>query len=245
MQKKIALVTGGSRGIGEAIVRKLITQDYFVYFTYSASHAAAENLVTELNTNEHVVEKIKVTFPDEEEQRKAIDYIAKQSGHLDLLVNNAGIIKDALMPRMDFNEWDEVIDINLKSVFRLSKLALDLMFSTKQGCIVNMTSVSGIRGAVGQCNYAAAKGGIIALTKSMARELSPFNIRVNAVAPGFIESDMTKNIAGVEKKKVLQTCLLKRFGKPNEIANVVAFLASDSASYIQGQVIVVDGGVIL
>ncbi|MES2203617.1 MAG: 3-oxoacyl-ACP reductase family protein [Pseudomonadota bacterium] len=245
MNKKIALITGGSRGIGEAMVKQFSEENYFVYFTYTSNQAAAIALENNLNTHERCVQAVKVSFDQEHEMRAVFQLINNEAGQLDALVNNAGIILDQLIARMTLSEWDQVISTNLRSVFFMSQLAGELMMPQRTGCIINMTSISGIRGAIGQCNYAAAKGGIISLSKSMARELSPFNIRVNAIAPGFIETDMTKSLSIIDKKRALQTCLLKRFGKPEEIANVATFLASDKASYIQGQVIVVDGGVLL
>ena len=245
MGKQIALVTGGSRGIGSAIVQKLVLDGYFVYFTYNQNVEKAKAQEEELNKFEKQVRAIKVTFCVAEEYENLFEIIKNESGRLDFLVNNAGIINDMLFAKMKPCDWESVININLNSVFSITRVCLDLMLPLKKASIVNITSVSGIRGAVGQCNYSAAKAGIIAFTKSLARELSNFGVRVNAVAPGFIETDMTNAISGVDKKRVLQTCLLKRFGTPSEIANVVSFLGSDNASYIQGQVIVVDGGVLL
>lgn len=245
MNERVALVTGGSRGIGRAVVEKLVADEYFVYFTYHKNVEKAEEIMAELNHTIDRVKAVKVSFESFEEQKNLFKIISQEKNRLDLLINNASIINDTLFARMKMEDWQSVINTNLNSVFSITKLALDLMLPLPKACIVNMTSVSGFKGAVGQCNYSASKAGIIALTKSLSRELSSFNIRVNAVAPGYIETDMTKNISGVDKRRILQTCLLKRFGKPSEIADVVSFLSSDSSSYIQGQVIVVDGGVLL
>ncbi len=245
MSKKVALVTGGNRGIGESIVKRFTREGYFVYFTYNNNAIKALQLQDELNTNTECAKAIKVSATNKDEYAVLLEIIRAEKKQLDLLVNNAGMTKDVLFARMTDQDWHEVMDTNLNFVFYMTKLALEFMLPQSSGCVINLTSVSGIKGAAGQCNYSASKAGIITLTKSLARELSSFNIRVNAIAPGFIETDMTKNISGADKRKILQSCLLKRFGKPEEIANVAAFLASDQASYIQGQVITVDGGVLL
>ncbi len=245
MNQPIALVTGGSRGLGASFVKKLTDDGYFVYFTYSENKTAAEELENSQNQKVKRTQAIKVNFNDHKSIKQLYTIIENSYSRLDLLVNNAGITKDMLMAKMDLCDWDDVIDTNLRSVFLITKPALNFMMPQKKGCIINITSVSGLRGAIGQCNYSASKGGIIGLTKSMAREFSQFNIRVNGIAPGFIETDMTKNISNIDRKKIYQSCLLKRFGKPHEVAEVVAFLASEKASYIQGQIIIVDGGVML
>ena len=245
MDQRTALVTGGSRGIGESIVQRLVSDGYFVYFTYNRSHDKAKLAESKLNEFGDKVKAIKLSLSNRDDQENLFDNIRSGHGKIDLLINNAGIVKDVLYAKMREEDWEELLDINLHSIFRLTKPALDLMMPLNKGCIINMSSVSAIRGAVGQCNYSAAKAAIIAFTKSLAREVSNFNIRVNAIAPGYIDTDMTRSITGTEKRKVLQTCLLRRFGTGEEIANVVSFLSSDQASYIQGQVLVVDGGVLL
>jgi len=237
---KVALITGGSRGIGEAIVRRFVEYGAFVAFTYvsagSAEKAAA--LVTELG------ERAKAYQSDAGNYTQAaalIQQVVKDFGKLDIVVNNAGITRDTLMLRMTEEQWDQVIETNLKSVFNMTKHALKPMIRTG-GSIINMSSVVGVFGQQGQANYAASKAGIIGFSKSIAKEYGSRNIRCNAVAPGFISTEMTAALDDKTRESYLASIPLKRLGSGDDVANTCAFLASDMGAYISGQVISVCGG---
>ena len=242
LQGKVALVTGGGRGIGKAIVYALADAGATVAFTYRSSGAAAEAIVKDLTATGHIVAAYQSDATSMLEAARLVDSIVKEFGRLDILVNNAGITKDGLLMRMSEDDWDRVISNNLKSVFNFTKAACRQMMSQRAGKIINIASVVGLTGNAGQSNYAASKAGIIGFTKSVAKELGSRNIQANAVAPGFVETDMTAALSDDQKKALAELIPLKRTAKSEEIAVVVRFLASPEADYITGQVIAVDGG---
>lgn len=234
----VILVTGGSRGIGRAIVETLAKAGAKVAFTYRGSTAAAEAIVTAYPEK---VRAYQADVTDGAQAEHIVQEIVKTWGRLDGLVNNAGITQDNLLLRLTEAQWDAVITTNLKGPFLYTKAALKPMLRQRKGSIVNLSSVVGLSGNPGQANYAAAKAGLLAFTKSLAKEVGSRNIRVNAIAPGFIQTDMTANLpAEAWKERVA----LGRLGQPEEVAAVCAFLLSDAASYITSQVIVVDGGLL-
>ena len=241
LEGKVALVTGGSRGIGEAIVRKFAEHGADVAFTYLSSTERAKNIesaLKDLGSNAKAYRSDASSFSQAEELIKSVleDY-----GKIDILVNNAGITRDTLMLRMDEEQWDQVIETNLKSVFNLTKHALRSMLKNRGGSIINMSSVVGVFGNAGQANYAASKAGIFGFTKSIAKEVGSRNIRCNAVAPGFIETDMTDELDEKTKAAFLAGIPLKRLGQGAEVADVCLFLASDMSSYVSGQTVSVCG----
>lgn len=244
LQNKVALITGASRGIGRAIALRFAEEGANVAFTYLSSVEKGEALVAEL---EQFGIKAKGYRSDASDFQAADDLAAQvvaDFGSLDVLVNNAGITKDGLLMRMSEEQWDTVININLKSVFNLTKAATKTMMRAKSGSIINLTSVVGIRGNAGQANYAASKAGIIGFTKSVALELGSRNIRSNAVAPGFIETEMTDAIDAKAVEEWKGSIPMKRGGKPEEVADCCVFLASDLSKYVTGQVLQVDGGML-
>jgi 3-oxoacyl-[acyl-carrier protein] reductase len=234
---KIVLVTGGSRGIGRAVVEEFRRKNATVYFTFHRHEEAAAG--TEEKTGAH---KLLCPQADGEAVEKAVDSIVKAEGRIDILVNNAGITSDQYLMMMPFEEWNRVMDTNLNGAFRFVKASVRPMMTAQKGVIVNIASVSGLVGIGGQTNYAASKGALLAFTRSLAAELGPRGIRVNAVVPGFIETDMTAKMPRQIKQQNLSRILVKRFGTPAEVASAVAFLSSDESSYITGQALVVDGG---
>lgn len=239
---KVALVTGGSRGIGEGIVRKLVEHGATVAFTYRSSSEAADNIVSELTAGGATVKAYKSDAASFEDTAELVKNVLADFGQVDVLVNNAGITKDNLLLRMTEEQWDGVIEVNLKSIFNLTKNLLRAMLKKRSGSIINITSIVGITGNAGQSNYAASKAGIIGFTKSIAKEVGSRSIRCNAIAPGFIQTDMTDVLNEDLKKAMLSNIALKRLGQTEEIANAVLFLASDLSSYVTGQTITVDGG---
>ncbi len=239
---KIVLVTGGSRGIGKAIVFKCAHEGAKVYFTYLGSQTKAEEIIRELQSKGIQVGAFQADASDFQRAQEVVEEIVKSEQRLDVLINNAGITKDNLLLRLTEEQWDFVIDNNLKSAFNYCKAAIKPMLKQRNGIIINMGSVVGVSGNAGQANYAASKAGLIGLSKSIAKELGSRNIRCNVVAPGFIQTEMTENLPEQELQKWLSDIPLNRPGQVDDIANICVFLASDKASYITGQVIQVDGG---
>lgn len=240
LQGKVAIVTGGSRGIGRAIVLELVKNSAKVVFTYLKSADAAAQLVEEIKKMKGEARTLKSDSKLFDEAKKVVSETVNAYGTVDILVNNAGIIKDKALMMMEPAEWQEVIDTNLTGYFNMAKACIVTMMKQKSGNIVNISSVAGVVGIPRQVNYASAKAGIIGLTKSLAKEVASYNIRVNAVAPGYIETDMTKDLK--QKDSLLKLIPSGRFGKPEEVAKAVSFLASDKSGYITGQVVKVDGG---
>jgi len=241
---KVALVTGGSRGIGAAIVKKFAEQGAHVAFTYRSSTERAEALANEA---EALSEGIKVIgyqsdAADFDQAAQLIKDIVKEFGQIDALVNNAGITRDNLLLRMNEQQWDDVMNTNLKSVFNLCKHVARPMLKARKGSIINITSIVGVNGNPGQANYAASKAGMIGFTKSLAYEMGSRNIRCNAIAPGFIATEMTDELSEELKDQMIKNTALQRLGQAEEIANVCLFLASDLSSYITGDTLMVTGG---
>jgi 3-oxoacyl-[acyl-carrier protein] reductase len=245
LEGKVALVTGGARGIGKAIVEDLASAGANVAFTYRSSAAPAEELAARLASDGRKVVAYQNDASVTAEVQSLVERIIKEFGRFDILVNNAGITKDGLLMRMSEQDWDVVIANNLKSVYNFTKAACRPMMSQKAGKIINITSVVGMSGNAGQANYAASKAGIIGFTKSIAKELGSRNIQVNAVAPGYVETDMTGKLNDDQRKALADMIPLKRTAQPHEIAALVRFLASSDADYITGQVICVDGGMMM
>ena len=242
LEGKIALVTGAGRGIGRAVALKLAGQGAVVVVNYNGSKERAEEVVKTILENGGTASAYQCSVSDFEACEKMIKDVIAQYGRLDILVNNAGITRDGLIMKMKEEDFDAVIETNLKGTFNTIRHTTRWMLKQKGGKIINISSVSGILGNAGQANYAASKAGVIGLTKTMARELASRGITVNAVAPGFVETDMTEVLPEAVKETSCKQIPLGRFGKPEEIANAVAFLASEEADYITGQVISVDGG---
>lgn len=242
LEGKVALVTGAGRGIGREIARKLAQYGAVVIVNYNGSKEKADAVVAEIVSRGGTAESIQCNVADSDACKQMIDEMLQKYGHIDILVNNAGITKDNLVMKMTEEDFDDVIDTNLKGTFHTIKHMYRPFLKQRAGRIINLTSVTGLLGNAGQANYAASKAGVIGLTKSMARELASRNITVNAVAPGYIDTEMTQAMPEAAKQAVLERIPLGRAGQPEEIAEMVAFLASDKAAYITGQVISVDGG---
>ena len=242
---KVALVTGASRGIGQAVAVELAKAGADVIVNYIGNEAVAQETVEKVEALGRKALKIKADVGNADEVQAMVDEAHAAFGHIDVLVNNAGITRDGLLIRMKDSDWDDVLNINLKGVYLVSKAVAKLMVKQRSGRIINMTSVSGVTGNVGQANYAAAKAGVIGLTKTCAKELAARGITVNAVAPGFIETAMTDVLPEKIKEGIAATVPLGRMGQPEEIAGVVTFLASDFARYITGQVLNVDVGMVM
>lgn len=242
---RIALVTGGSRGIGRGIALELARQGATVLVNYNSSPDAANQVVSEIEKMGGSAKAVKANVANLEEASELIKFATETYGKIDILVNNAGITRDNVIMMMKEEDWDTVLDTNLKSCWNCSKAAARAMMKKRSGRIINITSVSGIAGQGGQTNYSASKAGMIGLTKSLAKELAARNITVNAVAPGFIDTDMTAALGDEMLKKVDEAIPLGRRGSTQEVAYAVAFLASDQAAYITGQVLSVDGGLVM
>jgi 3-oxoacyl-[acyl-carrier protein] reductase len=241
LQNKTALVTGGTRGIGYAIVERFAGQGCNVAFTYLNAETRAREVEAALSTGGVKVKGFRSDAGSYAESEKLVDEVLKEFGTIDILVNNAGITRDNLVLRMSEEQWNEVINANLKSVFNLTKHVSKSMLRNKQGSIINLTSIVGMRGQAGQANYAASKAGIIGFTKSVADEFGSRSIRCNAIAPGFIETDMTGVLSEETKKNILASVPMKRMGRASEVADVALFLAGDMSTYVSGQVISVCG----
>lgn len=238
MSERLALVTGGSRGIGKACALQLAKEGYDVVINYAGNEEAANKTVSELKELGVEAEAYKFDISDNVATTEAINKIIEKYGRIDVLVNNAGITRDGLFMRMNKDNWDAVINTNLTGAYNVTQPVIKVMMKQRSGAIVNMASIVGVYGNAGQANYAAAKAGLIGFTKSLAKELASRNIRVNAVAPGFIQTDMTKDL---DSEKIAEHIPLKRLGTADDIAQAVKFLATGS-TYITGQVLQVDGG---
>lgn len=243
LEGKIAIITGAARGIGEAIALKLASQGAHIAFSFLSSDEKARTLEQKLTTLGIKAKGYKSNAASFEDCGELVNTVLKEYGTVDVCINNAGISKDSLLLRLTPEQWDEVMSTNLKSVFNMTKHVIRPMLKAKKGSIINMSSIIGIRGNAGQSSYAASKAGIIGFTKSVAHELGSRNIRCNAIAPGFIETDMTHYLKDEEgTKSFLAKIPLGRFGSADEIADTALFLASDMSSYITGQVISICGG---
>jgi len=242
LENKIAVITGAARGIGRAIAFALAAEGAVVIVNYNGSAAKAAEVVKEITQAGGKAESFACNVADGAAVEGLFTEVLKKYGRIDILVNNAGITKDGLLMRMTEDDFTQVIDINLKGTFHCTKAAVKVMLKQRAGRIINISSVSGVIGNAGQANYSASKAGVIGLTKSVAREVASRGITVNAVAPGFIETEMTEVLPENVKTAVTAQIPLKHFGKPEDIAAAVAFLASDRGGYITGQVICVDGG---
>ena len=239
---KVALVTGAGRGIGRQIALTLAAQNAFVIVNYNGSKDKAEETVSEIKAAGGDAVSYKCNVSDFEECQQMITAIIKEYKHIDILVNNAGITRDGLIMKMSEDDYDAVLDTNLKGTFNTIRHMSRYFLKQKSGRIINISTVSGILGNAGQANYSASKAGVIGLTKAVARELASRGITVNAVAPGFVDTDMTDALSDSAKENLISQIPLGRTGKPQDIANAVLFLASDAAGYITGQVLSVDGG---
>lgn len=238
LKDKVAIVTGGSRGIGEAIVRRFVAEGAQVAFTYQSSSGRADALVQELGGKAKAYPSNAASYDD---AAALIQAVLLDFGKIDILVNNAGITRDTLLMRMSEEQWDSVINTNLKSVFNLTKHVMRPMMKARGGSIINISSVVGVMGNPGQANYVASKAGVIGFTKTVAKEVGSRGIRCNAVAPGFIETDMTHKLDEKTQEAYLANIPMKRLGGADEVANVCVFLASDLSSYVSGQTVNVCG----
>lgn len=242
LKDKIAVVTGASRGIGREIAKTLAAKGAVVIVNYNGSAAKAEEVVKEITEAGGRAEAVQCNVSDFQAAGELMDYVVRQYGRLDILVNNAGITRDNLLMKMSEEDFDAVINTNLKGAFNCIKNISRQMLKQKGGRIINISSVSGVMGNAGQANYSASKAGVIGLTKAVARELATRGVTCNAVAPGFIETEMTEVLSDSVKEAVTGQIPMKKFGQTSDVANLAAFLASDEAGYITGQVICVDGG---
>ena len=245
VKDRVAIITGAARGIGRAIALKLASGGAKLALMDVLEEPLAESvaLCTEAGSPEAHCYRLDVT--DEQAVEETVDRVAEEFGSIDILVNNAGITRDDLLMRMESSAWDIVLAVNLKGTFLMTRVAARHMLRNRRGRIVNLASVSGLAGNAGQANYSASKAGVVGLTKTTARELAARNITANAVAPGFIETDMTAVLSDAVKEKAKAAIPLRRMGRPDDVAEAVAFFASDEAAYITGQVIAVDGGMVM
>lgn len=242
LKGKVALITGGSRNIGKAIALKLAALGADIIINYSSNEAKAEEVVNEIKALGRDAIAVKANVSLLEDAKNLVEKAVDKFQKVDILVNNAGVTRDNLLMRMSEEEWDKVFEVNLKGTFNVTKSLIRSMIKQKNCSIINITSVVGITGNAGQCNYSASKAGLIGFTKSLSKEVAKKKVRVNAVAPGFIATDMTDVLPDKVKDEYMKGIPMQRFGKSEDIANAVAFLASDMSDYITGQVLVVDGG---
>lgn len=244
LEGKIALITGGGRGIGRAIAERFAGEGAVIVLS-DIDDACVTATAEELSIGGAIVKPVPMNVADEESVATAVDRIIETYGRIDVLVNNAGITRDTLMIRMKKLDWDAVINVNLTGSFLVSRAVIKHMMKARKGSVVNIASVVGVMGNAGQANYSASKAGLIGLTKTMAKEFAGRGITVNAVAPGYIETDMTAVLSDEAKEAFLRVIPLSRPGSPLDVANTVTFLASDEASYITGQVVCIDGGMVM
>lgn len=242
---KVALITGASRGIGQAVALEMARAGADIAVNYSGSEAAAQATVDQVKALGRKAIMVKANVADADEVAAMVEAVQAEFGHIDILVNNAGITRDTLLMRMKDSDWDDVININLKGVYLVTKAVSKLMMKQRSGRIINMSSVVGVTGNAGQANYSASKAGVIGFTKTCAKELASRGILVNAIAPGFIHTDMTGVLPDKVKEATLAAIPLHRMAEPKEVASVAVFLASEYASYITGQVLNVDGGMVM
>lgn len=242
---KVAIITGASRGIGKGIAQKFIDEGASVAFTFLSSEEKAKALEEELSSGVGTAKGFKSNAAEFDAAQKLADDVMEHFGRIDIVINNAGITRDNLLMRMSEEHWDEIMEVNLKSCFNLTKACMRPMLKARAGSIINMSSVVGVKGNAGQANYAASKAGILGFTKSVAAELGSRNIRCNAIAPGFIETEMTDALDANTVQEWRNAIPLKRGGSPEDVANLALFLASDMSTYITGQVINVDGGMLM
>ena len=244
-ERKVVLVTGGSRGIGKEVAEVYAENGYDVVINYVSDRTDVEGIKKEFEEKKVKCLLVKADVSNSEDVEKMVEEAIKEFGKIDVLVNNAGITRDTLLMRMSEEDFDKVIEINLKGTYLVTKQVTKYMMKKRQGSIINLASVVGVVGNAGQANYAASKAGIIGFTKSIAKELASRNIRVNAVAPGFIETDMTNILKDEVKENIGNQIPLKRMGTAREVAEVIYFLGTDKSSYITGQVINIDGGMVM
>jgi 3-oxoacyl-[acyl-carrier protein] reductase len=246
LENKTAIITGASRGIGKGIAEKYAEQGCNIAFSFASSVDKANALEEELSSKYGVkVKGFQSNAADFDSSQKLVDDVVAEFGRIDILINNAGITRDNLLMRMSEDQWDEVMNVNLKSVFNLTKASLRTFLKQKSGSIINMSSVVGVMGNAGQGNYAASKAGIIGFSKSMAKELGSRNIRCNVITPGFIETEMTADLGEEALKKWTDGIPLKRGGTPDDVANACIYLGSDMSTYVSGQVLSVCGGMLM
>jgi 3-oxoacyl-[acyl-carrier protein] reductase len=246
LENKTAIITGASRGIGKGIAEKYAEQGCNIAFSFASSVEKAKALEEELSSKYGVKAKgFQSNAADFDSAQKLVDDVVSEFGRIDILINNAGITRDNLLMRMSEEQWDEVMNVNLKSVFNLTKASLRTFLKQKSGSIINMSSVVGVMGNAGQGNYAASKAGIIGFSKSMAKELGSRNIRCNVITPGFIETEMTADLGEEALKKWTDGIPLKRGGTPDDVANACIYLGSDMSTYVSGQVLSVCGGMLM
>lgn len=240
---KVALVTGGTRGIGRSLVKKLANYGAKVYFTYSQNVEGAEIILRECNKEEEKVIALKCNLASEEDIRQLLQtFSPSSSNQIDFFIHNAGILADSPLYLMTNESWDEVLEVHLGALFRLSRRLIRSLIKTS-GAMVSISSISGILGTAGQVNYSSAKAGVIGFTKALSKEVGEYGVRVNCVAPGFIETDMLNNLTVEQREQFYKEISLRRFGSPDEVAHPILFLLSDAASYITGELLIVDGGI--
>ena len=243
LKGKVALITGGSRGIGRATAELFCAEGALTTITYARSKEQADAFVEEMRSKDYDLTAIQADCANKVEVENTISTLIDKHGRIDVLVNNAGITKDQLLLMMSDDDWNSVINTNLNSVYFSTKIALRHMLKKRSGVVINLSSIAGSRPGKGHSNYAASKGGIEAFTKSIAAELGARNIRINAIAPGLIETDMSQFVRDAAGDEIKNQIALRKFGRPEDIANAVAFLASDAAAYITGEILHVDGGI--